>query len=414
MGKTAIHIGVFDDSDIWMKAAIKLGYRIIATHPMDISSKYYYDKVKDLISEFHIVSYMDTDKLIQIAKDNNVTLNITHPCTNDATYAIGNVNSALGLKGISADNAKIAASKWEWHNFLTEYNFPKAKWCFKYDDIEDLETIEYPCIVKPNFGAGSAGVKKIYSSQELKEFMETKDPNNGWHLNKNYDYYVVQEYNRAKYFLGVNAAVHNGKLIIFGHSVRNLYSLSEQFRQPYFYYEDYMFFERNDGYVSGLNYNLIQDLIDKLKLNNTAIKFDILLDEEKNIISFSDGHLRPGSSNSATGYHKLFGYDVTEQLVKLNTDLEPKFERIYETKWKYLYCKNYRFSPGKIRSIKFPEPDEHVHHFSTFLKPGSEIPKYWNASVANMCGQLLLLGETKEQLFQKLDEFTRNIEIEYE
>ena len=131
MGKTAIHIGVFDDSDIWMKAAIKLGYRIIATHPMDISSKYYYDKVKDLISEFHIVSYMDTDKLIQIAKDNNVTLNITHPCTNDATYAIGNVNSALGLKGISADNAKIAASKWEWHNFLTEYNFPKAKWCYK-------------------------------------------------------------------------------------------------------------------------------------------------------------------------------------------------------------------------------------------------------------------------------------------
>ena len=101
-------------------------------------------------------------------------------------------------------------------------------------------------------------------------------------------------------------------------------------------------------------------------------------------------------------------------MIKLNTNLESKFERVYESKWKHLYGKNFRFKPGKIRSIKFPELDEHVHHFSTFLKPGSEIPDNWDAGVAHMCGQLILLGETKEQLFQKLDEFTRNIEIEYE
>lgn len=413
MTLTAIHIGIFDDSHIWMQEAKRLGYRIIATHPMDITEKYYYDRVKDLIDEFHIVSYMDTDKLIEIAKQNNVTLNIIHPCTNDASYAIGVVNSALGLKGITKSVAEKAASKEGWHNFLVEHNLPGASWCYRYNDIEDLESLEYPCIVKPNYGAGSQGIKKIYSADELKTFMETREYDNGWYLTKKYDYYLVQEYTKAKWLVGCNAAVKDGKLIVFAYYAKNLHSLSEQLRQPYFYYEDGVFPTDDPSFMNKENLDMMQKLVDCLGVDNSAIRFDIFLNEDKTIKSFVELNLRPGSSHSASCFHKIFGYNTTEQLIKLNTDLEVNFSPVPTTKWKYMYCKNFKFSPGKIKSIKWPELDEHVHHFSSQLKPGSVIPPVWNVATAGLCGELLLLGETKQQLLQKLDEFTRAIEIEY-
>lgn len=411
--KTALHIGVFDDSYLWISEAKNLGYKIIATHPMDIKDKYYYNNVKDLIDEFHIVSYMDTDKLIKIAKDNNVSLNIIHPCTNDASYAIGIVNSALGLKGITEEVVKNAASKEGWHNFLVKNCLPSAKWCYRYNDVKDLNSLEYPCIVKPNFGAGSQGIKKIYSAKELKEFMDTKDYNNGYYLTKKYDYYLVQEYTRAKYLVGCNCAIKDGKLIVFAHYAKNLHSLSEQQRQPYFYYEDGIFPEDDDVYMNKENLGLMQKLVDKLKVNNTAIRFDLFLDDEYKIVSFVELNLRPGSSHSAIGFHEIFGYNTTQQLIKLNTDIPVNFSRQYDTRWKYMYCKNFRFKPGKIRSIKWPELDEHVHYFNSNLETGSIIPPVWNVATASLCGELILLGKTKEQLLQKLDQFVRNIEIDY-
>jgi len=413
MTDTAIHIGVFDDSYIWMTEAKKLGYKIIATHPIDIQQKYYYDTVKDLIDEFHIVDYMDTESLIQIAKTQNVSLNIIHPCTNDASYAIGVVNSALGLKGFTKEVAEKAASKEGWHKFLQDNNLPGAKWCYRYEDIEDLQSLEYPCIVKPNYGAGSQGIKKIYSADELQLFMSSKDYNNGYHLSKKYDYYLVQEFTRAKWLVGCNSAVKNGKLIVFAHYAKNLQGLSEQLRQPYFYYEDGIYPEESGRILSKQNLEKMQHLVDMLGIDNSAIRFDIFLDDNFNIKSFVELNLRPGSSNSATCFHKVYGYNITEQLVKLNTNADVDFTRQFDTRWKYMYTKNFRFKPGKIQSIKWPELDEHVHYFSSRLAPGTVIPPVWNVATAGLCGELLLLGETKQQLLEKLDEFIRNIEIEY-
>jgi len=411
--KTAIHIGVFDDSNIWMCEVKKLGYRIIATHPMDIKHKHYYDKVAPYIDVFYKVDYMDTDKLISIAKEHSVELNIIHPCTNDASYAIGVVNSALGLKGITKSVAEKVASKISWHNFLVEHNFPRAGWCYRYNDIADPNMLEYPCVVKPNYGAGSQGVKKIYSANELVEFMTTKEYANGYYLTKNYDYYLVQEYTQARWLLGLNAAVENSNLIIFAHYVRDLHSVCEQLRLPYFYYEESLYPTENVDFLNEKNIQCINDLVKTLKVDNTALRFDIFLDEKKDIVSFVELNLRPGSSNSAGAFNEIYGYNITEQLIKLNTYEPVKFERQYDTKYKFMYCKNFRFNPGKVRSIKWPELNEHVYYFSSRLEPGSNIPPVWNVATAGLCGELLLLGETPKELFQLLDEFTRAIEIEY-
>jgi biotin carboxylase len=407
----ALHIGVFDDSHLWMKEAKELGYTIVATHPMDITEKYYYNDVKDYIDYFYIVKYQDTGELVEIARKHNVSMTLTHPCTNDANLASAVVNSALNLKGIKEHSAKQCLSKYDFHLFLEKHDLPRTKWNYKYEDVKHkLSDLEYPCIVKPNYGGGSAGIKKIYDAEELRFFMQLKEE--GYHLSRG-DFYNVQSYTRAKYLIGANSAVKNGELIIFAHYTKDMYCLNEQLRQPYFYYEEgvYSRFIEN---ITPETHAELQRCITELGIENGAVRFDLFLDEDFNLISIIELNLRPGSSNSATCFHKVYGYNTSKELVKLNTDLPVDFTPTQEPEYDYMFTKNFRFNPGKIRRIEWPEWSENVHHFSSTLKAGDTIPAHWDASVAHKTGQLLLLGKDYDSMMAELDKITRSIQIEYD
>jgi len=411
--KVALHIGVFDDSYLYMREARALGYKIVATHPTNLEGKYYYNTVKDMIDHFHIVDYMETDVLVELAKNYGVSMTVTHPCTNDASMSMACVNSRMGFNGIGEEAAKHCASKEAWQQLLVEHNLPRPAWSYRYDDIDDINILEYPCIVKPNYGAGSNGVKKIHSAEELKTFMNESDRSQGWNLNKKYDYYLVQQYTHADYFSGVNCYVQNGIVKPYTHYARDQKSKLEQERLPYFYYEEGLF-PSDPKFLTQEVLDILQHLADVLKIVNGALRTEFFYDEDLNVINVIETNLRPGSSHTATSFHEIYGYNVTQQLVKLNSkEHTANFTREYDTRFKYSLGKQFKFRPGTIKSIEWPELNEHVHHFSSTLKPGSVIPNNWNASVGHQNGQLILLGESIEQVYQQLDQFTRNIRITY-
>jgi len=411
--KVALHIGVFDDSYLYMREARALGYKIVATHPMEIKDKYYYHTVKDMIDEFYIIDYMDVNSLVQLAKSCGAEMTITHPCTNDASMAMACVNTRMKWNGIGETAAKFCASKEAWQELLVEQDLPRPKWSYRYDKLTDLSSLTYPCIVKPNYGAGSNGIKKIDSAEELETFMRERDRSNGWNLNKNYDYYLVQEYTHADYFSGVNCYVQDGIIHPYTHYARDQKSKLEQERLPYFYYEEGLF-PSDSKFITQEVLDILQHLANVLEIKNGALRTEFFYDNDLNIINVIETNLRPGSSHTATSFHEIYGYNVTQQLVKLNSpDLKADFTRKHNTQYKYSLGKQFRFKPGTIESIKWPELNEHVHHFSSTLHAGSKIPKYWNASVGHQNGQLILLGETVEQVYQQLDQFTKNIKIQY-
>lgn len=408
---TAIHIGVFDDSHLWMHEARELGYKIIAIHKIDITSKHYYPLVKDLIDEFYIVPYQDHERIIEIARAHNVSMTVTHPCTNDANIATAVVNSTLGLKGIKMHSAEQCLSKYDFAQFLEDHDLPRAEWTYKFDDVlPRLMDLEYPCVVKPNYSGGSAGVKKIHTAEELLEFMV--EEGEGFHLEPG-DFYNVQAYTKARYLIGVNAAVQNGELIIFAHYTKDMYCLNEQLRQPYFYYEEAVF-SRFDERITPETHNELQRCITALAIENGAVRFDIFTDDDYNLVSIIELNLRPGSSNSASCFHKIYGYNITKELVKLNTDIDADFSPKHDPDYDWMFCKNFRFNPGKITRIEWPKWSENVHHFSSTLQAGDTIPAHWDASVAHKTGQLLLLGRDYDSMMAELDKITRSIRIEYE
>lgn len=409
-----MHIGVFHDSDIWLSEAKKLGYRIVATHPLDIKEKAYYEQVKPYIDLFYQVSYFDLDKLVKIAKEHNVEMLVCHPASNDAIYATGFVNSALGLKGLSLAAAEKASSKFKFHHFLEENNLPRAPYTYVYDKTLNLNDVSFPCIVKPNFGAGSMGVKKIDSQAELKEFFTKKSAEDGYHLSKKYDYYLVQGYVHARYLLGCNCVVKDGELIIFAHYVRDLKSSVEADRLPYFYFEEALYPEDDPSYLNDDVISKIKIMVKKLGVDNWPVKLDIFLDENKRIISFVEVNLRPGGTHSARAFNLVYGFNNVAEQVKLPTNLSCNFSRRYDSRYKYVMIKNFRFKPGIIKKIEWPKCDSKILYFNSRLKPGTVIPAKWDISVAAVNGELVMVSESKEKLLNEFYNFVNNIVIEYE
>lgn len=406
---SALAIGVFSESFLWFKSAKELGYKIIATHPIDIKTKYYYNTAKEYIDDFYVVDYFDYEKLVEIATAHQIEFIICHPTSNDATLAAGYVNTKLNLNGVSFNAASIACNKYEFYKFLEKNNLPAPMYTYKVDETLDYTKISYPCIVKPSFGAGSLGVKIIENEESLRDFFKQKSYDNGYALTKpHYDFYVVQQYVKGRKIMGCHSVVSDGQLNIFARTYRDL--LHENNTYPYCYGQE--FITTYDS-ITERTQTAINFLIDELKIDNTPFDLEILLDENNDIISFIELNLRPAEKafnyiNGRNGYE----YGIKEQ-VKLGTKLEKDFSSIGNEK-KYIGLKYFKFNQGKIKNIIWPAIPKTCIHFNSELTKGSIITNLWNSNAALNSGHIILLDNNLDKLKHELDNFTKNIKISYE
>jgi len=402
--KIAMIIGVFYESDLWLKHVRNLGYEIIATHPLDIKNKFYYDDIKDYIDVFYVIPYDDLEGLLQVAKRHDVEMLIPHPTSNDATIAAGYVNTQLKLKGVSYKAALLASSKYDFYKVLYDHDLPRPK--FTVDDVN--AEITYPCIVKPNYGAGSIGVKLIYTEDELLNFFETKDKQNGYGLTKPYDYYIIQEFIDGPTIMGCHAVVHNGKLTIFGRTYRNL--IKEKDAIPYFYGQEFI---TSREPISPYTYSQIEKVVSAVGIDNCPFDLEVMIDVYGDVISFIELNLRPAEKvfnfiKGRGGYE----YCIKEQ-VKLGTDLDCDFSEIESRDNNYVGVRYFRFKPGKIKNITWPELPSGTIFFDSRLTNNSTIDSIWNVDTAIKNGSLIIVGDSKEEVEMELYNFINGINIEY-
>lgn len=119
--------------------------------------------------EYFNASTMDEDAVLNVAKefkpDGIMTL-----ATDMPMRGVAKVSDALGLNSISYETAVKATDKYDMIKAFEEHNVP-APWFYLVKNIEELsklkDKINYPCIMKPTDNAGSHGVVKIHSYEEL-------------------------------------------------------------------------------------------------------------------------------------------------------------------------------------------------------------------------------------------------------
>lgn len=119
-------------------------------------------------------STMDEDAVVAAAEvfdpDGIMTL-----ATDMPMRGVAKASDKLHLHSISYDTAVRATDKYEMIKAFKEQGVP-SPWFFAVDSYvelkEYLEEVTFPCIIKPTDNAGSHGVVKVYSSQELLDSYE--------------------------------------------------------------------------------------------------------------------------------------------------------------------------------------------------------------------------------------------------
>ena len=119
--------------------------------------------------EFFNASTMDEDAVLQAAEqfkpDGIMTL-----ATDMPMRGVSRVSDKMHLHSISYETSFKATDKYEMIKAFKAHGVP-SPWYFVVDSIDEIRELEgelsYPCIIKPTDNAGSHGVAKVYSFEEL-------------------------------------------------------------------------------------------------------------------------------------------------------------------------------------------------------------------------------------------------------
>ena len=119
--------------------------------------------------KYYNASTMDEDAVLAAAED-YMPDGIMTLATDMPMRGVAKTSDKLHLHSINYATAVKATDKYDMIKAFKEHNVP-SPWFFVVDTLEELKEHEidvtFPCIIKPTDNAGSHGVAKVYSFQDL-------------------------------------------------------------------------------------------------------------------------------------------------------------------------------------------------------------------------------------------------------
>ena len=152
-----------------IKAAHEQGYYVITADylPDNIAHKY--------SDEYVNVSIVDKEAVLQVARERQID-GIMSFGVDPGVIAASYVQNEMGLPSFGPfESVEILQHKDKFRAFLRDngFNVPWAKGYSCKEDVEkEIESISFPCIVKPTDSAGSKGVTRVDKVGELDNAVE--------------------------------------------------------------------------------------------------------------------------------------------------------------------------------------------------------------------------------------------------
>lgn len=124
--------------------------------------------------KYYDANTMDEDAILA-ASENFKPDGIMTLATDMPMRGVAKTSDKLHLHSISYETAAKATDKYDMIRAFKEHDVP-SPWYFVVDTLDELKAREddvaFPCIIKPTDNAGSHGVAKVYSFQELLDSYE--------------------------------------------------------------------------------------------------------------------------------------------------------------------------------------------------------------------------------------------------
>ncbi len=127
-----------------------------------------------LADEYHNASIIEKESILKIAKELKIDGVMSFACDPGVVTA-AYVAEKMGLPTHPYQSVKILQNKALFRQFLTEHGFnvPKAKgYTSVLEAMKDVNYFAWPVIVKPTDSAGSKGVTKVESPENLQKSIE--------------------------------------------------------------------------------------------------------------------------------------------------------------------------------------------------------------------------------------------------
>lgn len=129
---------------------------------------------KDLVDKFYLASTTDKEKMLEIARENDIDFILAY-CSDPAVPTAAYVNKKLGLKGNSPESIELLTHKDLFRSFQKKNRFNSPDYIVLKDSAEtQLERIHslLPAIVKPVDSSDTKGITMVEKMSELQAAVE--------------------------------------------------------------------------------------------------------------------------------------------------------------------------------------------------------------------------------------------------
>ena len=384
-----------------IKTAKRMGIHTIAA---SIPGKY---PGFDIADEVCYENTVDYEAILRVAREKEVD-GIVTAGTDVAVITIGKVCDALGLKGLSAEAAEIAASKLLMKAAYEEYGVRTARFRkvpFAADNYADLiSDLTFPLIFKSVDSSGSRGITRVDDPSEFAAARQSALDNT------RSDEFIVEEFIEGEEY-GAQAFVKGGQI---------------QFILPH---GDYVF-KGDTGVPIGhfAPYDLpeetledtrlqLEKAIKAMKLDNCAINADFIMKDGKCYVLEIGG--RSGATCLAELVSIYYGFDYYEKIIEtalgMDTSFAPSPDAASNPAGGIPNASMLLMSDkdGTIRAQKNAnEPDPSIVDIQFDYVPGDEVHKFKVGP--HRIGHVITKGDTLDQAVDKLHEALDKITIDVE
>ena len=397
--KKILMLGGSAQQVIAIETAKKMGYyTVLCDYLTDNPGQYVSDK-------FYLASTTDKDKILEIAKEENVD-GILAYASDPAAPTAAYVAEKLNLAGNPYESVEILCNKDKFRKFLSDngFNTPKAK---GYDNIiEALQDIKsnyfkFPIIVKPVDSSGSKGVGRIDIDSDIEEKLEyAMSFSRGKRI-------IVEEFvEKYGYQIAGDGLSVNGKLVFRSFAndhfnpkcVNPFVPISASF--PYNMPKD----------IHDKVHNEIQRLITLLHMNNCTYNFDMRIDKDYNVYLMEIAP-RDGGNYIPQIIKYGTGIDLVEYSIKCAMGEDISDVNLKPFEGYYAYYAVHSLEDGILDYIDINKDvlENNIVENHIIKKPGDKIEAFTGANTTLGC--LLMKFNSMEEMIDMMDNSSKWIKV---
>ena len=361
--------------------------------PQNIKYKYY-------IHSSDCNNLEELERIAEEVKKWNIKFEYSFQISEYAVEILGYINSKLNFKGVKYDEIQKFRDKVIMKNSLSE-NIKKPK-LYNINDIKN-DAVKYPIIVKPRCFAGSWGVKKINSKNDLLEYLNDKNFDYSRKSNYSLNDVEVEEYIDAP-ICHIDGLVFNGEII---------FCVTSEYIGTCFGYSK----GKSLGSIKGTEEQqekgrLFADKVNKdLRIPNGAFHLEAFW--SNNNFIFLEIGIRFGGGEVVPLFEKVYGINLLYEHIKLQLGINHLTINYFFKYFGFLVFPR----PLDLKEDKYIKKIEIGYKSkSIFLSKIPSLGENFNGnfiSYSNTLGSFSFVSNEREELLCEIKKFEKGYKVEY-